>query len=141
MRFGDLSDGDLFVRPDTVTPGAIYRRRDARNYVDPDGWRFGRWADEPPITCKVERVTVTTWADGYGLWHARIVGPDILDFRPSSMEQARLAILAELREREGGRISGYDLRVTLEALDLLPDGRVAIQYGEAGAWPDRLRRH
>ena len=37
---------------------------------------------------------ITTWADGYGVWHARVPN------RPDAHKAAKRAVLRELRQRE-----------------------------------------
>ena len=52
---------------------------------------------------------ITTWADGYGLWHAKV---------PTGYDQgkvARRAILAELRQR--GTVSASRVQVELISCD------------------------
>lgn len=52
---------------------------------------------------------ITTWADGYGVWHASV---PLSGSRHKDALAARRAILAELRER--GHIDPSAIRVTRE---------------------------
>ena len=131
--YDQLPDGAMFVRPDAANPHRVFVRKDARTYRDRDmdGWWNRRDADEPPIDCKAEPVEVHAWVDGYGIWHCRVTGPDLGAFRDVTAHGLALeTVRDELAQREG---QGYDpLRVLVrrESVDMLPGGRVAIQYGE-----------
>ena len=68
--------------------------------------------------------TVTTWADGFGIWHARVAfpapgyGPAHLDKRRDAIRRkARRAIRAELTAR-GECSPSYRLRLEVAANDL-----------------------
>ena len=128
MRYDKLTDGALFVRPDTVDPGRIYRRKDATTYSEVDGWWYSR--PEGPIRCKVEPVEVRTWADGYGLWHVRLTGPDLTGFRAEARHAAWSLVRDELQQRQGAPVTRGRSGVRCESLDLLDRGRVAIQFRE-----------
>jgi hypothetical protein len=65
-------------------------------------------------------LTVTTWADGFGTWHARVqrergwgnVGADSLDAHWANLRRrARLAIRAEIEARESGPIGPVRIEV------------------------------
>lgn len=62
-------------------------------------------------------MSVTTWADGYGVWHASV--PQYAYARPA--DAARHAIRRELAEREA---PNYDPRVTGVRLHEISDGRM-----------------
>lgn len=128
MRYDKLMDGALFVRPDTVNPGRVYRRKDATSYQQVDGWWYSR--PEGPIRCKVEPVEVRTWADGYGLWHVRLTGPDLTGFRAEVRGVAWSLIRDELQQRQRAPLRRGCFGVRRESRDLLDRGRVAIQFRE-----------
>jgi len=131
-----IPDGAMFVRPDTARPEVVYVRRDARNYHERDGaeWCYGVGPADPPIACKADLVTVSTWADGYGNWHAKVAGPDIEAFHALTAHNLALsAVRSELAERAGPGFDATTVGVVRESLDRLPRGRVAIQYVEVPA--------
>ena len=76
-------------------------------------------------------MTVSTWADGYGNWHAKVAGPDIEAFYALTAHNLALsAVRSELAERAGPGFDATTVGVVRESLDRLPRGRVAIQYVE-----------
>ena len=132
--YDQLPDGAMFIRPDTVDPHRVYTRTDARNYTDADRWLYGRGADESPIDCKAEPVEVHAWADGYGIWHCRVTGPDLAAFRDVTAHGLALdTVRDELAQRSGPGYDPLSVLVRRESVDVLPGGRVAIQYGERSA--------
>ena len=46
--------------------------------------------------------TVTTWANGYGRWHAKVKVPNMACMGPVVQRAARKAIIAELDARDLG---------------------------------------
>lgn len=54
---------------------------------------------------------VTTWADGFGVWHASV---PLVGNRWREARQARQAILAELTEREARTFDPQAIHVTRE---------------------------
>ena len=46
--------------------------------------------------------TVTTWANGYGLWQAKVKVPNMAAFGPQVQRAARRAIIRELAARDMG---------------------------------------
>lgn len=58
--------------------------------------------------------TVTTWADGFGRWHARIIFPTVLGDVRQARQMARRAIRAELEARE---VIGAGWRLRLAMTD------------------------
>lgn len=71
--------GDLDARPS--------------RFVDPH--EYAQWCARADIWAALSGLTVTTWADGYGNWHARI--PANAYARPA--DAARRAITRELEAR------------------------------------------
>lgn len=131
-----IPDGAMFMRPDTARPEVVYVRRDARNYNERDdaAWCYGVGPTDPPIACKADLVDVTTWADGYGNWHAKVTGPDIEAFCAITARNLALsAIRDELAQRAGPGFDPVAVSAARDSLDRLPRGRVAIQYREVPA--------
>lgn len=58
--------------------------------------------------------TVTTWADGFGTWHASVRMDDAPFPCHTYAAAARRAIVAELKDREGPNYSTRSTRVELE---------------------------
>lgn len=71
----------------------------------------------------MDKESVTTWADGFGTWHAKITlpegyGPDhMAHTMPRLRAKARRAIRRELNVR-GAISDDYRLRITVESTDL-----------------------
>lgn len=80
--------------------------------------------------------TVTTWADGFGTWHARVnfsgigYGPAYLDQHIDRIRaKARRAIRREILARQAGPISPVRVHVTANDLDSMNVMR-SITYSE-----------
>lgn len=72
----------------------------------------------------LDRETVHTWADGFGVWHARVsfpspgYGPSYLAERMAGIRaRARRAIRAEILAREAGPAGPVRVEVTANELD------------------------
>lgn len=83
-----------------------------------------------PADDVVHRATVTTWADGFGNWHASVpLGAS----RQAEAREARRAIIAELSER----YADYDARTLHVHRAGLPTNHGTVTYSEGR----RFRRH
>ena len=84
--------------------------------------------------------TVTTWADGFGNWHAKVTFP-APGYGPAYLEEhgarirakAQRAIKREIEKRSGpANWTGYRVRVQVEANELNAQNQMrSIVYGEA----------
>lgn len=79
-------------------------------------------------------MVVHTWADGFGIWHARVTTPVETADAATMRAAACAAILTELHAR--GDAAGYMVRVTADAGPTFgqdDDGRpvVSVEYAEA----------
>jgi hypothetical protein len=91
-----------------------------------------RWAVSDVSDWKIH-----TWADAFGNWHASV--ETRVDDEPTTRKMARMAILAELRVREGDKVDAKRLRV--KQVDMVvhgattgpscPDPVVSRDYEEA----------
>ena len=53
---------------------------------------------------------VTTWANGYGLWHAKVEVPNMAAMGPQVQRAARRAIVAAIQERQGAPVGNVGVR-------------------------------
>lgn len=77
-----------------------------------------------------DEMTVHTWADDFGLWHARVtVSTD--EERANALRVGRRAILAELRERMNGPSTKLDSRRVKTRIGTSTDTSMTIDEYEA----------
>lgn len=74
---------------------------------------------------------VATWADAWGIWHARVTAHAESADAGAMAAAAAAAITAEIHQRSNGS-PGWRARVQAATLPSFWDGHVSVEYRE---WP------